>query len=354
MNTLPAPGGLSRGKRIVLAAACGIGLLMLAKPLSSLLWQIVFALLLSGAALPLCRWMEKRLGRKPSALCSIVILLVGTLSVIGLLVPVIIAQIYQVIAEAPKLLSQLWTNLSRQEWAAVLGLGRNLPQQWIERAGQWIGDSLPRLIRGVMGWADAVSRAFLSPALAYYFLRDRETFSYQASLLIPSRYRKRFLAAWQEMRLEAVGYARGQLLVAAAVGALTAAGLMMVGIPVWLILGLLMGACEWIPYMGPLIGGVPILLFSLPLGLKTTLWAMGVTIAVQQIEGYFLSPRLMACSMALHPVAVLLLLSAGGLIAGLWGMIAALPVFVCVRAAIRVFSATRESKPTISPVQPKF
>ncbi len=354
MNGLPASGGLSRGKRIALGIGFGAAALILIKPLSSLVWQIVFALLLAGAALPLCKWMEKRLGRKPSALFSIVILVLGTLSAIGLLVPVIIAQIYQVIAEAPKLLNQLsalWTDLSRQEWAAFWGLGRNLPQQWIAQAGQWIGESLPKLIRGVIGWADATSRAFLSPALAYYFLRDRETFSYQASLLIPSRYRKRFLAAWQEMRLEAVGYARGQLLVAAAVGALTSAGLLIVGVPVWLILGLLMGACEWIPYMGPLIGGVPILLFSLPLGLKTTLWAMGVTVAVQQIEGYFLSPRLMAGSMELHPVAVLLLLSAGGLIGGLWGMIAALPVFVCFRAAFRVFSAARDPQPPIFSTQ---
>ena len=351
MNGLPASGGLTRKKRIALAAACGAAALMLAKPLSSLIWQITFALLLAGAALPMCRRMEKRLGRNISALLSIGILVAGTLSAIGLLAPVIIAQIYQVIAEAPKLLSQvsaLWTELSRQEWAALLGLGGDLPQRWIVRAGQWIGDSLPKLIGGVVGWADAASRAFLSPALAYYFLRDRETFSYQASLLIPGRYRKRFLAAWQEMRLEAVGYFRGQLFVAAAVAALTAAGLLIVGIPVWLILGLLMGMCEWIPYMGPLIGGVPILLFSLPMGLRTTLWAMGVTIAVQQIEGCFLSPRLMACAMELHPVSVLLLLSAGGLIGGLWGMITALPIFVCLRAAVRVFSASRQIQPKIS------
>ena len=64
----------------------------------------------------------------------------------------------------------------------------------------------------------------------------------------------------------------------------------------------------------------------------------------------------MACSMELHPVCVLLLLSAGGLIGGLWGMIAALPVFVCLRAAYRVFSAARDHEPPIfssqTPIQP--
>ena len=101
-------------------------------------------------------------------------------------------------------------------------------------------------------------------------------------------------------------------------------------------LGLLMGACELIPYVGPLIGGVPIVLFALPMGLPATLWALGVTIAVQQLEGYFLSPRLMAGATGLHPVYVMLLLSAGGLLGGLAGMILALPAFVCLRGAFRV------------------
>ncbi len=345
----------SRRGKIALIIACVTAALLLVKPLSGLIWQIAFALFLTAAALPLCRRTERRLGRAPAALLSVSVLVAGTLAAIGLLVPVIIGQISQLIAEAPGLLgraSALWAELSRQEWAAMLGLGSGLPEKWISRAGDWLGESLPGLIAGMIGGVDAVSRAFLSPVLAYYFLRDREIFSYQASLLIPCRYRRRFLAAWQEMRREAGGYVRGQLLVAAAVAGLTAAGLLMVGIPGWLILGLLMGFCEWIPYVGTLIGGIPILLFSLPSGLRPTLWAVGVTLAVQQIEGYCLSPRLMAGAMGLHPVYVLVFLSAGGLLGGLPGMVAALPIFVCIRGASRVLSATRETKPPFSSPNP--
>ena len=190
--------------------------------------------------------------------------------------------------------------------------------------------------------ADAVARAFLSPVLAYYFVRERELFSYHLSLWIPIRHRKRMLTALQEMRREAGGYVRGQLLVALAVALLTAVGLMVVGIPAWLILGILMGLCEFIPYIGPMIGGIPIVLFSLPMGISATLWALGVTVFVQQIEGYFLSPRLMAGATGLHPVAVILLLSAGGYLGGLVGMVAAVPAFVCIRGATRMLYETRQ------------
>jgi len=62
---------------------------------------------------------------------------------------------------------------------------------------------------------------------------------------------------------------------------------------------------------------------------------------VQQIEGYFLSPHLVGGATGLHPAYILLLLTAGGLIGGLAGMMLALPLFVCIRGAARVFYATR-------------
>ena len=72
------------------------------------------------------------------------------------------------------------------------------------------------------------------------------------------------------------------------------------------------------------------------MGFHSLLWGLGVTVLVQQIEGYFLSPRLMGEATGLHPVSVLLLLSAGGLLFGLGGMVAAVPAYVCLRGAARV------------------
>ena len=67
-------------------------------------------------------------------------------------------------------------------------------------------------------------------------------------------------------------------------------------------------------------------------------------IAVQQIEGWFLSPHLMAGATGLHPVYVVLLLSAGGLLLGLTGMVIILPLFLCLRGAGRILYETRERK----------
>ena len=351
VTSMPASRGLSRGWRWGLGIGAAAAMAALGRPLLLLAGQFLLALLFTAAALPLCRRLEGFMRRSLAALLAVAAFMAALLALIGGLAPLIVAQISLVVTEAPRLLSDLmeqWRVVSQQEWVGLLGLDRNGPGEWIRSTAAWVGESLPGLISGMVSGIDAVSRAFLSPVIAYYFLRDREIFSYRASLWIPSPHRKRVLAAWQEMRREAGGYVRGQTLVALAVAALTSLGLLLVGVPAWLILGLLMGACEWIPYVGPLIGGVPIALFSLPLGIRTLLWSLGVTVLVQQIEGCLLSPRLMSGVLELHPVSILLLLSAGGLVGGLAGMAAALPAFVCVRGALRVWWATRaDAQPPI-------
>ena len=319
MQALPESGGISRGWQKLIGIGGAILAAVLWRPLSKLIWQIVLALVLTALALPMEKRFEKRMTRPLASGAAVGALAAGFIGMIGLLAPNIVSQASLIVAQFPKLMDwvQTWIGrLAQQEWTAYLGVSADAPGQWLVRLGEWVTGALPGVISGIGTAADAVSRAFLSPILAYYFLRDREVFTYRLSLLIPLRQRKRILTALREMRREVGCYVRGQCLVALAVAILTALGLLCLGIPAWLALGLLMGVCELIPYVGPFIGGIPIGLFALPLGFSRMLWAIAMTVAVQQIEGYILSPRLMAGATGLHPVWVLLLLSAGGL---LWG-----------------------------------
>ncbi|MBQ4075032.1 MAG: AI-2E family transporter [Clostridia bacterium] len=336
--------GLSLPWQWAVGTGAVIALAVFWHPLARLLGQVGVAVLLAGGALPICRRIEKRLPRPWAAALSILAIIFSIIGLIGFMVPHIIAQVSLLIGQLPRLLQilqDLWARLSAREWLDPLNMDMLDPGKWMKKAAEWLGNNLPAVISSVGAGVDFISRAFLSPILGYYFLRDREVFGYRLSLWIPSRHRKRMLTALQEMRREAGGYIRGQLMVALAVAVLTAAGLMALGIPAWLVLGLVMGICELIPFVGPLIGGIPIALFSLSQGISATLWALGIVIAVQQIEGYFLAPRLMGGATGLHPVYILLLLSAGGLIGGLLGMVLALPLFVCLRGASRVLYATR-------------
>ena len=344
MTALSTFRGRSRKVQILLLSAMILIILVSWVAFRRLMGQLALGALLSALALPIARKMEGRIGKSGAAALAVGALAVGLLGLIGLITPPLISQISQLISQAPALFlsaQQMIQSVTKQEWARYLGVNDNLLKQWLLSAAEWAAAALPQIIQGIGAGVEGVSRAILAPVLAYYFVKDRETFTYRLSLWIPLRLRKRFLTALQEMRREAGGYVRGQLLVAGAVGALTALGLMLAGIPSWLILGIVMGLSEFIPYIGPMIGGLPIALLSLPLGLGKALWALGITIFIQQVEGSFLSPRLMAMNTGLHPVSVLILLSVGGAMGGLIGMVAAVPLFVCARGAVRVLYETR-------------
>ena len=181
----------------------------------------------------------------------------------------------------------------------------------------------------------------LAPGFAFSLLRDRRRVADWLLSLLPPGRREMTVRIVREMGRESVGYLRGQLLVSLAVGGFTGLGLLLCGMPSWLLLGLLMGILELIPYVGPFLGGVLVALFAWPEGWSRMLWSLGVVVLVQQLEGGMLSPQLMSETTRLHPIVVLLCVMAGGAAGGVAGVLLAIPAVLCVRAALRVIQLKR-------------
>lgn len=339
---------LPRRIRLISAAAAALMLLLLfRRAVGQILFQLVLALMLAWAAHPLCLRLEKRFAPGLSALLALMSFLLAFLGLLWVFVPQLLAQLSLAVGAVPQLIDLVETLFSRLEESPLLARLQipAIPSgDLLQRVGTAALNAVPASIQRISGLTGKLARAILAPVLAFYFLRDREMFCFQLSLLIPLKIRKRLLTALREMRREMGAYLRGQLLVSLSVGALTALALLVTGVPAWLLLGLVMGICDLIPYAGPYIGAVPVLLFSLPQGLYTVLWALLAVIAVQQAESIFLSPRLMSGVTGLHPAYVLLLLTAGGLAAGLSGMLLSLPLFVCMRGAARALQCARQEE----------
>ena len=336
-------------KPALILAALGVLLLiaMIFKPLSRLFFQIVWGALIALMAKPIAALYEKRFPRPLSCLAAIFTLATAAGGIIALFVPALIKQLSTAAELAPAILGWLqgaWTQIQSRILPRLPGENIIDVNQLINRAAEWVSGQLPVVLKSVAGTVDKLSTAFIAPVLSYYFLRDRELFSYQLSLLIPLRHRKRMLQAMEDMKRENGAYLRGQMLIALIVGALTALGLFLIGVPAWLVLGVLMGICEVIPYIGPIIGGIPIMLFALSKSPMTLVWALALTLGVQQLEGMVIAPRMMAGATGLHPVYVLLLLTAGSMLFGIWGLLFSIPAFICLRSVARVFFRGRQEE----------
>jgi len=352
MSSLVSDGRrLPRKIRLLLFAAAAAALFfLLRRTLAQLAFQVGLGVLLAWAAKPLCMRFERRFPPGVAALLSLLCFAGVLLLFFILFIPPLIAQIGEAVAAVPQLIAVLRKGVDQATsapWYASISKTLSPSGDFLQRLSEKLLSVIPRAAQLLGKALSRVSRAFLAPVLAFYFLRDREDFCFQLSLCIPLQVRKRALSAIREMRREVAGYYRGQVLVSAATGTLTAISLLILGMPLWLPLGILMGVCDLIPYAGPWLGAIPIVLFSLPLGITTTLWVIAAILLVQQIESMFLSPHFMSVATGLHPAYVLLLLSAGGLLRGLIGMFLALPLFVCLRGAIRALqcSANTEKEP---------
>ena len=171
--------------------------------------------------------------------------------------------------------------------------------------------------------------------MSFYLLRDRRRIASWLTLLLPVKHRARGVRAAREMKRETAAFLRGQLILCAAVGSMTAAALALLRVPGWLLLGVLMGVLELVPYIGPVIAGVPAVLLALQAGWMRALWTLAALLVIQEAEGAVLSPRLVGDATALHPLAVLLLISAGGMLGGALGMVTVIPAVVSLRGALR-------------------
>lgn len=119
-----------------------------------------------------------------------------------------------------------------------------------------------------------------------------------------------------------------------AVGALTALGLWLIGLPAPLALGLLAGLLEFVPYVGPILAALPGVLIAASLGPETMLYALLVYVVVQQVESNAIVPLVARQVLSLPPALAIFSVVALGLVFGPLGLVFAAPLTVLLVVAI--------------------
>ena len=325
-------------KRVLVGAALTALLLWWGR---GLLWLAVKQLLpgaiIALAALPVAVRLERRFSSGVSAVLSLGMLGAVLAAALFLLVPAAAEQLRQLTGMLP----QLWTNvekltLSARAWLTKHGLSIGAQAALTERGQELLASAAGGVLSRVRGVAGGMGQWLLAPVFGFYFLRDRRRLSDKVLAILPVGMRETVLQMLAEMRRQTAVYLRAQLVLSASVAALSALGLLACGVPSWLALGAVMGVLELIPYVGPFIGTALAVLFALPLGWWRVGWTLGVCVLVQQLESSVLTPKIVGQSTRLHPAVVILCTVLGGAAAGVGGMMLAVPLVLCVRAACRV------------------
>ena len=182
--------------------------------------------------------------------------------------------------------------------------------------------------RGVVRWTLAF---LLAPILAYYLLLDLPHIRSNVVTLIPVEVRQPVLALLADLDDILSGFVRGELLSSAAVALLSTVAATMLHLRYALMLGVLAGVAEFLPYIGPLLGAIPALLVATSGGAERVVLTALAYAVIQQIEGSLLTPSIMGESVGLHPLVVIAALLIGEHWGGLGGAVLAVPVAGALR-----------------------
>lgn len=187
--------------------------------------------------------------------------------------------------------------------------------------------ALDRLGQVTSGLLEAILVFLVAPVVAFYMLIDLPRVREQVELLIPEAHRPEVVHVSRQLGTAVGGFLRGQVIVAIIVGLMTSIGFRLIDLKFWLIIGMIAGFLNIIPFVGPWVGGaLGVIVGLVTADVETAVAAAVVALVVQQIDNNFVSPTVLRATVRLHPAVVLLVLILGGGIGGLWGVLLAVPV----------------------------
>lgn len=282
-------------------------------------------LALLGAALlgPLHRWLVKgRVNRSVGAGLTCV----AVVGVVGGAVYIVVAALIDTGDEIVASLKQAAQDLAEHFGAAGTSLD-DLASNAKELLAKFGGTAASGVISGVSVVGETIAMAVLALLLVFFFLRDSHRAVGALRSLVP-RSSGDLVEAMARRAYEGVeGFMRGTTLIALIDALCITVGLLILDVPGAVGLGALVFVAAYIPYLGAFVSGAVAVLVALAdRGFVIALWVLGVVLAVQVLEGHVLQPMIQSRTVQMHPAVVMLAITAGASVAGILGMLLAVPL----------------------------
>lgn len=296
---------------------------------------LVLALFPAALLEPVMRLLRRV--RVPSALAAIVVILGG----LGLLYGLGLLLAPQVRDEVPRLFASVQAGIGQlQQFVdeGPFGIEPGVVQERFETFQREVVES-EVLRTGLVGAAGALAEivaiAVFTLVVLFFYLKDGARIARWLRDLFPRSARADVEAVGRLGWTTVGSYFRGQLLVALVDGVLIGVGLAILGVPLALPLGVLVFFGGLFPIVGAIVtGAVAVLVALADGGIVVALIALGIVLAVQQLESNVLAPLVLGKATELHPLGVLTSLTAGGILLGVLGAFLAVPIAASLTRAV--------------------
>jgi predicted PurR-regulated permease PerM len=297
------------------------------------LFAIFFAYILEAPVSRLQKWLK---GSRPTAIAVVYLLFAGglvlTLSLLG---PPVIDEANKLMHQAPELEAKLSSGALLQQLGARHGWNGAITE-WINHyldnhRGELISATQNFVLRAVKSIQNTWW-LLLVPILAIFFLKDGHQLSQNIINSVEGDRNRRMVAETvQEMDSMLGHFIRAQLTLAGLAMVVVTFVLWIMRVPYAFALGPAAGALEFIPVVGPAIGGLLVLGVALLSGYGHFWWLLIFLLVWRCLQDYVTSPRIMGTTLELHPLTVLFGVFAGGEVAGVIGVFLSIPVLATLR-----------------------
>jgi len=334
-----------KDKRLNFIINIAIGLVVLFYVLSKLKWLFIyfsFALMLAYFFDPLYKFLLNKKAPKVLAIIVVFGIIIALLILtIFFLIPSVINQLNILYNEIPKFINSYQT--------LILSLEPQL-SRFIDPADveSLLKENLSELQKSILGFSQTIiiylsnivsSITFgivIVPLILFYLMRDIFIFKENLYIFVSKKNKKEFKEVLEEIDNIISGFIRGRIIVCFIVGTLIGIGLYFLNLKFALIIGVVSGVFNFIPYLGPIVGVVLALIFALGSPWWTLLMIVVLFVLVNQLEAIYLNPNILGKGLGLHPLTVILSILICGQLLGILGVLVAVPLAAILKVlAIR-------------------
>ncbi|WP_409435986.1 AI-2E family transporter [Mycobacterium sp. SMC-14] len=331
--------------RLLVLFAAALVVLLVIRRLEVIVVPVAIAMMMSALLLPGVDWLSRHGVHRGLA---VFLLLLSGLAVLAALLSFVVDQFIDGVPELVEQVTQVVN--STQHWLVEGPL--HLSSEQIDSVGDTVVNSLrnnqAKLTSGALSTAETITKivtgAFVVLFTLIFFLyggRDIWRFTVK---FFPSQVRERVHAAGVAGFESLIGYVRATFLVALVDALGIGIGLAVMAVPLALPLASLVFLGAFIPLVGAVLTGLLAVLVALiAKGWIYALVTLGLIIAVNQLEAHVLQPLVMGRAVSIHPLAVVLGISTGGILAGIVGALLAVPTIAFIDRAVRVLIGASDS-----------
>lgn len=353
----PNPADVSTVLRTVLIVIAVVGGLWAAFQLTTLIVSLLFSILFAYLLAPLVEFVQRGVARRPrrGELSRGVAIAIAYLLIFGA-AALVFVWIIPHVNEAARQLPHLLQSAHIEEhpfrliarWLGFLGISGALVDRALSTASTAVEAGIARFAAAFVYLASYLPWLVLIPIFAFFFLKDAPALTHPVIRVLPERWQSDAPELLTRIDEALSAYIRAQLVACLIVGALVGLVFTALRVPYAAALAVAAGAAEFVPIIGPLTVAVIAAAVALIHSPWTMLWVLLFLATLRIVEDYVIYPRLVGSHMHMHPLAVILVVLAGGELGGVVGVLLSVPFLAIAVAVYRYVSEVNREQQRVN------